>query len=78
VINLQKTERINHFFTARLADRFDVVVHFNEARAVAPLERTAEWKPWASAGNLSLGSMRGPSAIPPKRFHDAPERGAGI
>jgi erythromycin esterase-like protein len=44
VIYLPEMERISHFFTARLADQFDVVVHFDEARAVEALERTAEWE----------------------------------
>jgi erythromycin esterase-like protein len=37
------TERVSHYFTARLAKKFDAVVHFDETRAVEPLERTAEW-----------------------------------
>ena len=44
VIYLPETERISHYFTARLADQFDVVVHVDETRAVEPLERTAEWE----------------------------------
>ncbi len=26
-----------------MADQFDAVLHFDETRAVEPLERTAEW-----------------------------------
>jgi hypothetical protein len=34
---------MSHYFWARLADQFDAVLHFDEPRAVEPLERTAEW-----------------------------------
>jgi erythromycin esterase-like protein len=38
-----ETERQSHYFYARLADQFDQLLHFDETRAVEPLERTAEW-----------------------------------
>jgi len=41
VIYRPETERASHYFQARLADQFDVVLHFNETRAVEPLERSA-------------------------------------
>jgi erythromycin esterase-like protein len=44
VIYLPETERISHYFHARLADQFDAVLHFDKTRAVEPLERTAEWE----------------------------------
>jgi erythromycin esterase-like protein len=44
VIYLPDTERISHYFQARLADQFDAVLHFDQTRAVEPLERTAEWE----------------------------------
>ena len=34
---------MSHYFWARLRDQFDAVFHFDETRAVEPLERTAEW-----------------------------------
>jgi erythromycin esterase-like protein/predicted phosphoribosyltransferase len=37
------TERISHYFHARLADQFDAVIHIDETTAVEPLERTSEW-----------------------------------
>jgi erythromycin esterase-like protein len=40
-----ETERASHYFRARLPDQFDAVLHFDETRAVEPLERTAEWDP---------------------------------
>ena len=43
VIYRPETERQSHYFWARLADQFDAVLHFDETRAVEPLERTAEW-----------------------------------
>jgi erythromycin esterase-like protein len=55
VIYKPETERLSHYFEARLADQFDAVVHIDETRAVEPLERTSEWEagelpetyPWA-------------------------------
>jgi erythromycin esterase-like protein len=44
VIYLPETERISHYFSARLADQFEAVLHFDETRAVEPPERTAEWE----------------------------------
>jgi erythromycin esterase-like protein/predicted phosphoribosyltransferase len=37
------TERISHYFHARLSQQFDLVVHVDETSAVEPLERTSEW-----------------------------------
>jgi erythromycin esterase-like protein len=55
VVYRPETERLSHYFHARLADQFDAVVHIDETRAVEPLERTSEWEegefpetyPWA-------------------------------
>jgi erythromycin esterase-like protein/predicted phosphoribosyltransferase len=44
VVYRPETERISHYFHARLADQFDAVIHFDETRAVEPLERTSEWQ----------------------------------
>jgi erythromycin esterase-like protein len=44
VIYRPETERGSHYFHARLPDQFDAVLHFDETRAVEPLERTAEWE----------------------------------
>jgi erythromycin esterase-like protein len=43
VIYRPETERVSHYFHARLPDQFDALLHFDETRAVEPLERTAEW-----------------------------------
>jgi erythromycin esterase-like protein len=43
VIYRPQSERASHYFQARLAQQFDAVLHFDETRAVEPLERTAGW-----------------------------------
>jgi erythromycin esterase-like protein len=55
VIYRPETERLSHYFHARLAQQFDAVIHIDETSAVEPLERTSEWEagelpetyPWA-------------------------------
>jgi erythromycin esterase-like protein len=44
VIYRPGTEPASHYFQARLSDQFDAVLHFDETRAVEPLEYTAEWE----------------------------------
>ena len=44
VIYLPRTERQSHYFEARLSDQFDAVIHFDETRALEPLERYALWE----------------------------------
>jgi erythromycin esterase-like protein/predicted phosphoribosyltransferase len=44
VLYLPETERASHYFHARLSEQFDFVVHFDETRAVEPLERSALWE----------------------------------
>jgi erythromycin esterase-like protein len=44
VLYLPETERRSHYFHARLPDQFDFVLHFDETRAVEPLERTSVWE----------------------------------
>jgi hypothetical protein len=43
VIYRPETERVSHYFEARLPSQFDAVMHFDETRAVEPLDRTAGW-----------------------------------
>jgi erythromycin esterase-like protein len=43
VIYRPETERRSHYFGARLADQFDVVIHCDHTRALEPLERTSTW-----------------------------------
>jgi erythromycin esterase-like protein len=44
VVYRPETERISHYFHARLADQFDAVIHIDETHALKPLERTSEWE----------------------------------
>jgi erythromycin esterase-like protein len=44
VIYRPDTERLSHYFHARLAEQFDAVLHMDRTRAVEPLERTAGWE----------------------------------
>lgn len=44
VIYLPQTERASHYFHARLPEQFDVTIHFDETRAVEPLDRTKLWE----------------------------------
>ena len=44
VIYRPETERQSHYFRAQLPDQFDAVLHFDETRAVKPLESTEEWE----------------------------------
>jgi erythromycin esterase-like protein len=43
VIYRPETERLSHYFVARLAQQFDGVIHFDETRAVEPLDRVPSW-----------------------------------
>ncbi|MGA8224210.1 MAG: erythromycin esterase family protein [Candidatus Acidiferrales bacterium] len=44
VIYAPQSERLSHYFHAQLADQFDAILHFDETRAVEPLERAAVWE----------------------------------
>jgi erythromycin esterase-like protein len=41
VIYRPETERVSHYFTAVLSEQFDGVIHFDETRAVEPLDKTS-------------------------------------
>jgi erythromycin esterase-like protein len=43
VIHRPQDERLWHYFQARMGAEFDFVVHLDETRAVAPLERMSDW-----------------------------------
>lgn len=43
VIYRPETERMSHYFQARLPQQFDVMLHYDQTRAVEPLERTPLW-----------------------------------
>ncbi len=44
VIYRPESERISHYFRARLHRQFDAVIHIDETRAVEPLDVTPEWE----------------------------------
>jgi erythromycin esterase-like protein len=44
VIYRPETERLSHYFSARLPRQFDAVLHYDRTRAVEPLERTPVWE----------------------------------
>ena len=44
VIYRPETERYSHYFSAEIARQFDAVIHFDETRAVEPLDRDAGWE----------------------------------
>lgn len=44
VIYLPQSERVSHYFYADLAKQFDAVVHFDETRALVPLDASDLWK----------------------------------
>jgi erythromycin esterase-like protein/predicted phosphoribosyltransferase len=44
VVYRPETERISHYFHARVAEQFDTLIHFDETHAVEPLERTSQWE----------------------------------
>lgn len=43
VIYRPESERLSHYFRACLPRQFDAVIHFDETRAVEPLEHTPRW-----------------------------------
>jgi erythromycin esterase-like protein len=43
VIYRPESEFASHYFDARISDQFDAIIHFDETRAVEPLEPTSEW-----------------------------------
>jgi len=44
VVYRPETERLSHYFNARIGRQFDAVVHLDETRAVEPLEVSSEWQ----------------------------------
>ncbi|HZQ43485.1 MAG TPA: erythromycin esterase family protein [Acidobacteriaceae bacterium] len=44
VIYRPETERISHYFEARLAEQFDAVIHIDRTLALIPLETTVPWQ----------------------------------
>jgi erythromycin esterase-like protein len=44
VIYRPESERLSHYFHARLSEQFDTVIHYSETHAVEPLERSQHWE----------------------------------
>lgn len=44
VVYRPETERISHYFQARLAEQFDAIIHIDRTRALIPLEKTTNWE----------------------------------
>jgi erythromycin esterase-like protein len=42
VVYRPETERVSHYFNARLADQFDAVIHIDQTRAVEPIDEKAD------------------------------------
>jgi erythromycin esterase-like protein/predicted phosphoribosyltransferase len=55
VLYLPETERASHYFHARLSEQFDFVLHFDETRAVEPLERSPLWEAGEMAETFPSG-----------------------
>ncbi|MFL5430935.1 MAG: erythromycin esterase family protein, partial [Myxococcales bacterium] len=45
VIYRPGSERVSHYFNARVADQFDAIIHLDRTRAVEPLDRIERWSP---------------------------------
>jgi erythromycin esterase-like protein len=43
VIYRPETERVSHYFEARLAEQFDAVIHIDRTLALIPLEASVSW-----------------------------------
>jgi erythromycin esterase-like protein len=44
VIYLPETERVSHYFYARLPEQFDAVIHIDDTKGVQPLDRSPHWQ----------------------------------
>lgn len=44
VVYLPQSERLSHYFHARLPAQFDALLHIGQTRALEPLERSAAWE----------------------------------
>lgn len=44
VLYLPESERASHYFPARLAEQFDALFHFDQTRALEPLDAVSEWQ----------------------------------
>jgi erythromycin esterase-like protein len=63
VIYRPETERYSHYFYSQLPDQFDAVIHFDETRALEPLEPTSEWHAGEQGGEASEAPETYPTAL---------------
>lgn len=43
VIYRPETERVSHYFDARLSEQFDGIIHFDGTRALEPIDKVSSW-----------------------------------
>jgi erythromycin esterase-like protein len=55
VVYRPETERQSHYFYTHLPRQFDAVIHFDETRAVRPLEEMAAWRSGESPETFPSG-----------------------
>ena len=65
VIYRPETERQSHYFHTHLPAQFDAVLHYDQTRAVEPLERTAVWERGRGTGNVSEHDVAAAHCRPP-------------
>jgi erythromycin esterase-like protein len=61
VIYRPETERLSHYFEAQLPRQFDALLHFDETRALEPLEPTTGWQTGEAPETYPTGD------VPPRR-----------
>jgi erythromycin esterase-like protein len=52
VIYLPQSERVSHYFEARLRDQFDAVIHIDYTHALQPLEPASGWSQGEDSGEV--------------------------
>jgi erythromycin esterase-like protein len=57
VIYRPETERLSHYFEARLSEQFDAMLHFDETRALEPLEPTTGWQTGEAPETYPTGDL---------------------
>ncbi|HEX8678995.1 MAG TPA: erythromycin esterase family protein [Chthoniobacterales bacterium] len=55
VIYRPETERWSHYFNAKVTEQFDALIHFDETRALEPLEPNAQWQSGEAAETFPTG-----------------------
>ena len=55
VVYRPETERLSHYFHASLGTQFDAVFHYDQTRAVEPLERSEGWRAGEAPETFPVG-----------------------